>query len=162
MKRELAPARPSIAEARTDDPLARLNALIERAHDLDADESSWALEPLASVYDKIERARSLEPTHSPEVEGADPVETIRTWIDAEVDEIGRREEPALRRTPVASAPHTAPNSLEAALGREVLAMVAEEPLSPTARSEAVTRLAEALDNPSETAVRQVLRVLIKG
>ena len=125
-------------------------------------------EPLASLYEAIERARDLEPAEAPEARGETPVETIRAWIDEDADEIGRREEPlaygvrpepALRSEPPSSGE---PGSLEAVIGREVLEMLADEPLASEARARAARLLAEALENPTRDAIRRVLRVILAG
>ncbi|MGM0555055.1 MAG: hypothetical protein ACQEVA_01635 [Myxococcota bacterium] len=119
-------------------------------------------DPLASLYDKIDRAREPALAESPEPVGDDPVETILRWITEEADGTGRRGEssPQIDGSTGASMPTS--GSLETTIGREVLSMVAEEPLSPDARAQAVRLLADTLENPSGPALRRVLRLLIKG
>jgi hypothetical protein len=162
IRRAQTPGPTRVLRRETDDPLEQIGRFIEQARDLDADERLHAAEPLASLYDLIDEAHALEPAEAPGPSGDDPLDTIRGWIDDEAEAVGPRSEPLAGRLPARAPTRAEDASIKALLGREVLAMVADEPLSSDARLEATRLLAEALQNPDETAIRRVLRVLLRG
>jgi hypothetical protein len=51
---------------------------------------------------------------------------------------------------------------EARVGREVLAMLRDQPLDGQARAAAVSRLAAQIDNPEPHVLREVLAILVTG
>lgn len=113
--------------------------------------------PLDSLYRTIEEAAEIPPPE-PHVPSVDPLATLRArWTQTE-------DTPTAPATGGMSAPQAAPgaDSLEALIGREVLAMIGDRPLPPDARAEAVRRSAVALQNPSAENVRAILAVLVTG
>ena len=116
-------------------------------------------DPLAILQSQIDRAASL-PSAEPYTPSTDPLARLRGHLRGEVDEAANDD-----AAPALSAPRPADgadSSLEAMLGREVLSMIANRPLPPEAREEAVRRLAIALQNPAPANIRSVLAVLITG
>ena len=101
-------------------------------------------DPLEQLNQTIRAAREL-PTPEPHLRDDDPLRRLRAQIYGQPQE-SRPTEPG---TP-----------LESLVGREVLAMLSERPLSAEARAEAVRRLAVALQSPTTQNVRSVLAVVV--
>jgi hypothetical protein len=138
-------------------------------------------EPLRSVYETIERARrALEADEALEVRAEPseeaPLEWLEALLEAEQEEVGRRETVELvptssqRATPAESPDHTtrssnprsgSPDTEAARVGRAVLETLADEPLSGRRRVEALQRLSNELEDPDPDAIRDVFRLLLK-
>lgn len=114
-----------------------------------------ASDPLAALARQIAEAAEIPPPQ-PYVQSDDPLARLQALMRGEAANDDRP--PA----PTAVAAVSGDGGLEALVGREVLAMVASQPLAADAREEAVRRLAVALANPSPDNVRAVLRVLVTG
>ena len=128
-------------------------------------------DPLEELDRRISEARGVDAAEFEisEVDGADPIDNLRELIAAEVAELGSRREPLSRPLSAESheptevtdrSPATRQPDLAARLGRELLEMIADEPLGGDVRIEAVRRTLEAVDSPTKANVRRILRLLV--
>ena len=109
-------------------------------------------DPLQSLQLQIQQATVL-PAPTPYMPSAEPLDRLRALL--------RGGDPS-NDDSAATTPAADPVGIEAALGREVLAMLTSQPLPGTAREEAARRLLVALQNPTPDNLRSVLRVLVTG
>ncbi len=156
------------------DPLERLSGWISAARDLSPSDVGSVEGVLGELLERIESARVIEPIGDLGLgapDSADPRATIAAWIDEERAALGSM--PAIVRVRAAGDKISesggfgahAKNSeagVEAAVGRAVLSMVGELPLSAKSRREAVELLAGALEQPTPQALQAVFRILIAG
>ncbi len=157
------------------DPLQRLSAWIVAAHDLSVNSNGATTEgALGELLERIESARVIEPAgdlglRAPDL--ADPRSTISAWIKDERGALGsipaivrvRAVSDNLLDRGIASYPEgqrAGVGGVEAAVGRAVLSMVGELPLSANSRRKAVELLASALEQPSPQTLQAVFRILI--
>lgn len=110
-----------------------------------------ANDPLAQLERAIAEARQLPPPE-PYITNGDPLARLSSALRGQPGE----------STKTAAIAVSDATPLESLVGREVLAMVSERPLSAEARAEAVRRLAVALQSPTQANVRSVLAVLVTG
>mgnify|MGYP006194606249 CR=1 FL=1 len=115
-----------------------------------------AADPLKSIEQLIAQASTLpEPeAHRPSPE---PLLQLSNAIRG-IESSAEGALPPSMASPVVAG--GASDSLDAIVGREVLRLVSERPLSAPARAEAVRRLTVALQNPSAPNLRSVLAVLV--
>jgi hypothetical protein len=106
-----------------------------------------AADPLDDLRRQIEEASQL-PTAQPYTPSSDPLSRLRATLRSDAANDDR--------------PRESTGGVEAAIGREVLALVGSQPLSAAARAEAVRRVVAALENPTKDNVREVLAVLLSG
>ncbi len=119
-----------------------------------------AAEPLRSLLRAIAEARELPAPTPHEPAAGDPLVRLRQTMvgGARPDEASGGPDEA---TP--PAPATAPVGDAAALvGREVLAVLREQPLDGSARAAAVERLAAQIAQPDPNALRAILAILVTG
>lgn len=179
--RELSPVRTDAA-VDAPDPLEAIRRRVESAADfeLSADAPAPPAEPLQRLEDRIDRARrktangSLEPAtpdRPPSSATGDPLQRLRRLLANEIEELESRSTVDLSpRTETSARSQTAESSGVSAaehgenvterVGREVLALLEDQPLPGRVRAEAVRRLADALDDPDRESVRGVLRLLL--
>jgi hypothetical protein len=144
------------------------------------------LETIQRAHQLIE-AGSFEPRSLASGSGDDPLAGLRQTIAAETtyqsttaldqwttdggpadDRDARASTAELRgdqsQTSAASGvgSQTSDAGAEARVGREVLAMLREQPLSGPARASAVEQLAAQIDSPDASALRDVLAILVTG
>lgn len=118
-------------------------------------------DPIDLIRGQIAEATSL-PEPEPYVPSSDPLERLRAHLRGESAQSPANDDRAAATSefPTADFADSADVSLEALIGREVLAIVGSRPLKAEARAEAIRRLAIALQNPSRDNIRAVLAVLI--
>lgn len=156
------------------DPLERLEQQLARARSAE----SLAEPPLGQLYALIRRARDLaaplEGYPEAAAEQDDPLERLRAAIAGEIEQIGGRSTVGLPRPAADVAPSSTdqraastrpPADTEAAVGREVLALLDERPLAGSSRAEAVGRLADlsarsGLDDRVRAELRDILELLL--
>lgn len=145
-------------------------------------------EPLESLLEMIRRAQTLAEAESFEPRwvdsgDGDPLTGLRQTMAAEAahqsqtapsqwypeaDTRTAESDGGAAPDPRAPAATTAPprasaeEGVEARVGREVLAILRQQPLSGDARAAAIERLATQIDNPDASALRDVLAILVTG
>ena len=155
------------------DPMERLGAWIKAACDLSTFDETGIDGVLGELLERIESAHAIKPFTELELRvsnTSDPRATIGSWIADECAALGSM--PAIVRVRAAGDKilehgsgvysERSDGSVEAAVGRAVLSMVGEIPLSAQSRREAVALLASALEQPSPQALQAVFRILIAG
>lgn len=164
-------------EPSSGDPLERLSGWIAAARDLSMDSHGAPVEGvLGELLERIESARIIEPLGSldfGESDLADPSARIAMWIEEERVALGSM--PAIVRVRAVGGGlsdrgigeqgerlNAGVDGLEAVVGRAVLSMVGEMPLSAKSRRKAVELLAVALEQPSPHALQAAFRILIAG
>ena len=149
------------AEADKDDPIAALERLIDRAHRLDEPLEAYD-GPLGELYETIRQARQLPEPAAYERDWDDPIEHLQAQIADEAAQLGAHPAfPGRAGARVPTSP-SAPANLEAAVGREVLALLADMPLDGPARARAVEVLVGQLDDPDPEQLRRLLALLVTG
>ena len=114
------------------------------------------INPIISLETAIAKARQIPaaPEYSPP---SDPLATLLKRISSAPEETpsssGSDASPASR--------NVVPQSLEATLGKEVLNLVSNRPLSAQARADAVRSAIVAIENPTPDNVRAILAALLK-
>ena len=114
------------------------------------------MNPLASIAEHIADARTLPPV-KPHTPSADPLSQLAAFV--------RGDASAAQPTPDVAKPSSTSSSSSsqaARLGDAVLDIVANRPLSPDARLEAVQRCLVAIENPNASNVRAILESLISS
>lgn len=154
------------------DPLVDLDALIDEARHLPSSPPPGppgADDPLDALGATLARARrsAREPLALIELlEAAADVAAAPLMATAEPTPIDRllAQPAASPEAPATTqpSPPRPPQGPEAALGREVLAIMAERPLPGVARAEAIELATRALEEPDRQTLRDLLRVLITG
>ncbi|MBA2660855.1 MAG: hypothetical protein H0U74_01050 [Bradymonadaceae bacterium] len=127
-------------------------------------------DPLSELEAQIAAARIMPAAPGFETSTGDPLVHLRETIARGLaEQLSAPTSPASPSGPTSVSPpgplaanRAADGSGEAALGRAVLAMVADEPLAAPARQQAVRLLAEALERPTPAALAEVLRLLVTG
>jgi hypothetical protein len=172
-RRSAATAAEAVSVPEAADPLERLDQQLARARSAE----SLAEPPLGQLYVLIRRARDLaaplEGYPEAAAEQNEPLERLRTAVAGEIEAIGGYStidlpRPAADATrPTTDQPTTsrAPADTEAAVGREVLALLDERPLAGSSRTEAVRRLADlsarpGLDDGVRAELRDILEILL--
>lgn len=127
-------------------------------------------EPLASLLEAIEEARTLPEPAAYRRTWDDPLEEIRRRMRGE--ETGEQAQRADQRTPrrsedSATLPEraTRPSPADDAagvVGRRVLELLEQRPLEGPARARAVALLAEQIDHPDPDQLREILGLLVEG
>ncbi|MFB6265208.1 MAG: hypothetical protein ABEL76_16535, partial [Bradymonadaceae bacterium] len=136
-------ARPPAEEpvdAPSDDPIEELLARIEEGHPERALQESSG--PLAELDARIRRAASTTAVSRPPTRTEeDPLDHLRAVLEDEMEAIGRRaavQTPRNRARPLGESESS--GEVEAAVGREVLAMIRDRPLPGEVRELAVRRM----------------------
>ena len=145
-------------------------------------------EPLGRLLATLDEARALPEPEPYEQSGDDPLVEITAAIRAEAEHQAKTPpstwSEAASETGAAngaqpSQPQSSSNTgspsdkplpestgqdatVEARIGREVLALLRDQPLDGSARAAAVERLAGQLDDPDPDALREILGVLVTG
>ena len=156
-------------QSNEEDPLEVLKRRIDEASDPASMLEPAAPPPIDELLEAFEHARALLDApigYLHDVDADDPIDRLHRQLDREADEIGRRPAIALPRTPTTDHPSTTDRPTDgdgtAAVGREVLAMLADRDLPGQTRAEAVRRLALAIESGNTAELREVLRLLIRG
>ncbi|QDG50101.1 hypothetical protein FIV42_04930 [Persicimonas caeni] len=142
-------------------------------------------EPLAGLLAAIDEARVLPDLDPYESTGDDPIASLTAALATEARD--QQTKPPSQWSKASSAPTKTPSpepqasraapraasatpressdadtSMEARVGREVLAALQTRPLDGRARAAAVERLAAQLDHPDPQALREILAILVTG
>lgn len=106
-------------------------------------------DPLSALRAILESAKDV-PEAAPFRASGEPLKALISTL--------KGEEP-----PVATAPQKVGQNpaRERELGREVFALIAGNPLSPNARTEAVERTLRALEDPTSENIRSILSALLR-
>jgi hypothetical protein len=148
----------SVSTRDSKDPLVRINSLIERARDAEASELITASYPLSNLLEKIDNARRLEtPEQNTSQTLDEPFEHLKDKLSDEIDAVGGIKPPTL-----VDKQRQATGNIEAKVGKKVLQMLEQQPLSGPARREAVEVLAGAERGNLEQSMDRLLELLIQG
>lgn len=148
----------------SDDPLEALEMRLDRASGVPVESG-----PLQRLREAVERARRATapappPEHWSDRGEDDPLRRLRQRLDTEAEWIGRRSSVELPRdvsvTEETADTATSTSDLESVVGREVLRVLGDEPLSPEDRRRAIERAAELVEEPDGEGARGLLQILL--